>query len=236
MFITAFLSIAGLGFICWLLFNLAVYALPFCAGVSAGMAAYETGAGPIGAILVGLVAAAVTLVVGQFLFAKIRSPAVRAIIAVLFAAPAALAGYHAVHGLTGVGETAEVWRQAFGVIAAVIIGFVAWSRVSAFYPGNSAQGVRTATRPVALRGRSQRRLTCRFSLRGGLGGASASGRSLDREERWRSRCSLWRLLSRASRRSRLEPWPGRVGLGFGAAHLFAVTSLCATKRRAVLSG
>lgn len=152
MFITAFLSIAGLGFICWVLFNLAVYALPFFAGVSAGMFAYDTGAGPIGAIVVGLVAGAVTLVVGQVLFATVRLPALRAVIAILFAAPAALAGYHAVHGVTGIGETAEIWRQTFGVIAASIIGFVAWSRVSAFYPGNFSQGVGTAIPPVASRG------------------------------------------------------------------------------------
>lgn len=152
MFITAFLSIAGLGFICWLLFNLAVYALPFFAGVSTGMFAYDTGAGPIGAIVVGLVAGAVTLVVGQVLFATVRAPALRSIIAILFAAPAALAGYHAVHGVTGIGDTAEVWRQAFGVIAAAIIGFVAWSRVSAFYPGNGGQGDGAATAPLAVRG------------------------------------------------------------------------------------
>lgn len=131
--------------------DLLLFRLSRCGGVSAGMAAYETGAGPIGAIVVGLVAGTVTLVVGQVLFATIRSPALRAIIAILFAAPAALAGYHAVHGVAGIGDTAEIWRQVFGVIAAAIIGFVAWSRVSAFYPGNSGQGTGAAT-PPALRG------------------------------------------------------------------------------------
>lgn len=152
MFITAILSLAGLGFVCWLLFNLAVYALPFFAGVSAGMAALDAGAGPIGAIIVGLIAGAVTLVVGQVLFAIVRSPALRAIVALVFAAPAAVAGYHAVYGVTGIGDTAEIWRQAFGLVAAAIVGFVAWSRVSAFYPGSSGQGVGAATAPLALRG------------------------------------------------------------------------------------
>ncbi len=147
MFITAFLSIAGLGFFCWLLFTLAVYALPFFADVSSGMFAYDTGSGPIGAIVVGLVAGAVTLVVGQVLFAKVRSPVLRAMIAILFAAPAALAGYHAVHGLTGIGETTEIWRQAFGVIAAVIVGFVAWSRVSAFHPARPVRASTQRPRP-----------------------------------------------------------------------------------------
>lgn len=104
MFLAAALSIAALGFICWLLFNLAVYALPFLAGVSAGMLAYQTGAGAIGATIVGLVAGVVMLVFGQLLLASIRSPAIRSVIALAYAAPAALAGYHAVHGLSTMAE------------------------------------------------------------------------------------------------------------------------------------
>ena len=39
------LSVVGLGFFCWLLFTLAVYALPFFAGVTAALAAYHSGSG-----------------------------------------------------------------------------------------------------------------------------------------------------------------------------------------------
>jgi len=152
VFITAFLSLAGLGFICWLLFNLAVYALPFFAGVSAGMAAYHAGAGPLGAIMVGLIAGALTLVIGQVLFAIVRSPVLRAIVALLFAAPAAVAGYHAVYGVTGIGDAGEIWRQAFALIAAAIVGFVAWSRVSALYSGHAGQSVGAASAHLALPG------------------------------------------------------------------------------------
>lgn len=128
------LSIAGLGFACWLLFTLAVYALPFFAAVWAGMLAYESGAGPLGAIAIGLVAGAFTLVLGQFAFAKARSPALRALIALLFAAPAVLAGYSAVYGLSGIGGTSEAWRQALAVIGALVVGFTAWSRMAIFLP------------------------------------------------------------------------------------------------------
>jgi len=89
------LTFVALAYLCWLLFALAVYALPFFAGLSAGLAAYHSGAGPIGAIIVGVVAGAVTLLLGQVAFATVRSPLVRDTIALLFAAPAALAGYHA---------------------------------------------------------------------------------------------------------------------------------------------
>ena len=68
------LSFGGLGFLCWLLFTLAVYALPFVAGVTVGLAAYQTGSGPIGAILVCLIVGALTLVAGQIVSAAVRSP------------------------------------------------------------------------------------------------------------------------------------------------------------------
>src|SRR5690606_18075844 len=50
-------SIAAIGTMCWLLFNLAIFALPFFIGVNAGTWAYGTGEGWLGAGLVGLLAA-----------------------------------------------------------------------------------------------------------------------------------------------------------------------------------
>ena len=67
------LSVAGIGFLCWLLFSLAVFALPFFAAVSAGLWAYHGDVGPVGAIFVGILAGGVTLVAGQHVFAFARS-------------------------------------------------------------------------------------------------------------------------------------------------------------------
>lgn len=39
------LVIVAIGFFCWLLFNLAVFALPFFAGLTIGVWAFHTGAG-----------------------------------------------------------------------------------------------------------------------------------------------------------------------------------------------
>ncbi len=94
-----FLGVLGIIFLCGLLFTLAVYALPFYAGLTAAFAAYHTGAGLIGAALVGLLAGAATLVIGQIAFAMAKSPILRGVIAMIFAAPAADAGYHATLGL-----------------------------------------------------------------------------------------------------------------------------------------
>ncbi len=56
----------GICFICWPLFNLAVFALPFFVGLALGIWAFHGGAGPLGGILVGLAAGGATFVIGQF--------------------------------------------------------------------------------------------------------------------------------------------------------------------------
>ena len=135
------LSFVGLGFLCWLLFTLAVYALPFFAGVTAGLAAYHSGSGPLGAIIVAVIAGAATLVIGQIAFATIRSPLVRAAIAFLFAVPAAIAGYHATLGLAHIGVPSQGWREAFAVLGAIIVGGTAWARMTLLTPPNVGRRV-----------------------------------------------------------------------------------------------
>jgi len=124
------LSFISLGFLCWLLFALAVQALPVFVGLAAGVAAYQTGAGEFGAFLVGLIAGALTLATGQIAVAAFRSPVIRAAIALVFAVPAAMAGYHAALGLAQLGVPAELWQRAFALIGAVAVGTTAWARLA----------------------------------------------------------------------------------------------------------
>jgi len=128
------LSVAGIGFLCWLLFTLAVYALPFFAGLIAGLAAFHSGSGVIGALVVGVLAGGATLALGQIAFATVRTPLIRAAIALLFALPAAIAGYHATFGLAHIGVPSEGWREAFAIVGAVLVGGTAWARMSLFVP------------------------------------------------------------------------------------------------------
>ncbi|WP_289297923.1 hypothetical protein [uncultured Reyranella sp.] len=86
------LSIVGLGFFCWLLFTLAIYALPTFAGLAAGLAAFYSGAGGVGALPVGLLVGGTILTLGQFVFAATRTR-LRAIVGLVYAVPAAIAGY-----------------------------------------------------------------------------------------------------------------------------------------------
>lgn len=125
------LAALAVGFACWLLYTLATLALPVFAAISIGMWAYGAGAGPVGAITVALVIGVLTLILGQVSFALVRWPLARLAIGLVFAIPAAVAGYHAVHGITGIGVEAEGWRQALGFAGALFIGGAAWMRVAA---------------------------------------------------------------------------------------------------------
>ena len=62
------LNFAGIGLFCWLIFTLAVYALPFFVGLYVFMLALHSGAGVLGAPLVGIAAGGMTLAIGQIAF------------------------------------------------------------------------------------------------------------------------------------------------------------------------
>ena len=138
------LNIIGLGFFCWVLFTLAIYALPFFVGMTAGLYAHQTGTEPLGAIGIGIIAAAFVLVIGQTIFSFVRTPILRIGIALLFAAPAALAGYYATFGLSGLTISSDLWRQFFAVIGAVVIGATAWARLAASPPDGPGRYERPA--------------------------------------------------------------------------------------------
>ena len=135
------LSVVGVGFLCWLLFTLAVYALPFFAALTTGLAAFHAGSGALGAIFLAMIAGALTLAAGQIAFAMARTPPVRAAIALLFAAPAAVAGYHATYGLAHIGVASEGWSAAFAVLGAILVGGTAWARMTIMASSISGHGV-----------------------------------------------------------------------------------------------
>ena len=139
------LNIAGLGVLCWAMFRLAVYALPFFVGVTAGLYALQTGAGPLGAIVVGIVSSAFALVVGQYAFAVTRSAIVRFVISMLFVVPAAIAGYHLTLGFAHLGMVSNGWGQAFALVGAVAVAGTAWARVTMLAAPLSIEGVHTGS-------------------------------------------------------------------------------------------
>ncbi len=140
MFIGLVLGSLGLGFFCWLLFTLAVYALPFFAGMTAGLAAFQSGAGIIGAFIVGILAGGATLALGQIAFATSRMPLTRAVIGLLYALPAAIAGYQVSFALAGIGMSTGGWQQAFAVMGAILAGISAFSHLALSVPPSDVQG------------------------------------------------------------------------------------------------
>lgn len=130
MFLSAILSVLGLGFMVYVLFTLAVYALPFFVAVTVGMHVYDSEAGLLAAIAAAFLSGAVTLLAGQIAFATIRSVPVRLTIGALYAAPAGIAGYHAIKGLSEIGGAGEMWTLVFAWIGAVIVGGTAWARIA----------------------------------------------------------------------------------------------------------
>ncbi|MER8751663.1 hypothetical protein NKH57_20700 [Mesorhizobium sp. M1050] len=112
------------------LFTLAIFALPLFVGVSAGTWAFNTGAGWLGAILVGILAAGLTLGVGQMFLGVVRPTWAKLAITLVFVAPAIVAGYHATHGFAKHMIPSEIWQIAFSVIGATAVGITAYLRVA----------------------------------------------------------------------------------------------------------
>jgi hypothetical protein len=125
-------SIFGIGFLCWLLFTLAV------AGLTASLAAFDSGSGAIAALVVGVLAGGATLTIGQIAFAAFRPPPIRAAIALLYMAPVTIAGYHATLGFAHIGVPSESWREALAMVGAVFVGATAFIRIALFAPRRSA--------------------------------------------------------------------------------------------------
>ena len=128
------LNILGLGIFCRALFGLATNALPTFFGLTAGLYVYQAGTGPVGATVFGVVAGAIVLVLGQFVFTLLRAPILRVAIALTFAVPAALAGYQAAYELSGHTMTSDLWREIFAVMSSIAVGATAWARFAVLSP------------------------------------------------------------------------------------------------------
>lgn len=134
IFLIIVLLVGVIGFLCWLLFTLAIYALPLFVGVTAGMWAHGNDAGVAGGLIVGVIAAGATAILGQIIFAFARPLWIRLIVALLFATPAAVAGYAATHGIAQHLIPSESWQLAFSIIGAVAVGITALFRMAGVGP------------------------------------------------------------------------------------------------------
>ncbi|WP_292894535.1 hypothetical protein [Nitratireductor sp.] len=147
MFLSAALSILGLGVIVYVLFTLAVYALPFFVAMTVGLYVYESEAGVLATIIAAFLSGAATLILGQIAFATVRSVPIRLAIGAFYTIPAGVAGFHAIKGLSKLGGAGETSTFVLAWIGALIVGITAWARIASLTePGENATAYRLGKR------------------------------------------------------------------------------------------
>jgi hypothetical protein len=120
---------AGL-YVLWLVFSLAIYALPLWAGVTTAFFMHNHGQSLVASILGGFAVAILILAGGQVLFSTVRSPLARLGLALLYAVPAGIAGYHAVYGIGTMAIGAGAIVTILSWIGAFVIAAAAWRRLT----------------------------------------------------------------------------------------------------------
>ncbi|MCD4514319.1 hypothetical protein LQT97_24110 [Brucella pseudogrignonensis] len=131
MIVLITLSVGMVMAMCSLAYMLATYAVPFLVALMATRFAFATGAGYLGAGIVGLLAGVGTYGFFAYLYATLRSPKLRLAIALIFAVPAAIAGFAMVHGLAREAVPSEIWRKIFSIIGGTFVGASALARLRA---------------------------------------------------------------------------------------------------------
>lgn len=130
MIVLISLSVVMVIAMCSLAYMLATYAVPFFFAVMATRFAFATGAGYIGAGVVGLFAGVASYGFLAYLYTTLRSPGLRLAIALLFAVPAAIAGFALVPGVAREAVPSEVWRKIFSLIGGAFVGLSALARLA----------------------------------------------------------------------------------------------------------
>ena len=132
------MSTVLIGTLCVLAYRLAVYALPVMLGFAIARIANQTGAGLIGASIIAFVAGAVAYGILSVLFFSLRSPAARIAVGLIFALPAAAAGFALMSVISANTVPSEHWRVMFCILGGLLVGSAAFTRLSV-----------PATRPLA---------------------------------------------------------------------------------------
>ena len=132
MILAALFAVIAIVLLCSLLITLTIYALPFYVGLTVGIWLHSGRAGVIGTGAAAIMAGIVTLVILHILIATVRSPVLRAGLGLVFAAPAAFAAYHAVHGITAIAMPASDGSLSLSILGAVVVGVVSWFQIGNF--------------------------------------------------------------------------------------------------------
>ena len=110
---------------CVIAWNLAIYAFPVMASITAAQYAWGAGAGVVmsGLMAIGAAVLSIALVIVTLGFAK--NPALRLIALALFAVPAVIAGYALVYGITKNAIDSGLVLNLFGGMGGLVLGISA---------------------------------------------------------------------------------------------------------------
>ncbi len=130
MLIGLTLIIVAVFMCCALLFRLSINALPLFVAFLAGSATYRSDSGILAALAVAAIAAITLLAATQLALGFAKSDLTRAAIGVAFAAPAAIAGYHAVHGIAAATMPQGASQLTVSLLGAAVIAAASWTQWS----------------------------------------------------------------------------------------------------------
>jgi hypothetical protein len=125
-----FLMLFGLGALCALAYNWAVYAVPVFAGLRAGFGALHLGAGALGAVAAGFFMGSVAFGLCQMTLVLAPSNLVRLLVVACFVLPAAAVGYSAGLQLSALAISSVIWQYIYAVIGAISVGCSALVRLT----------------------------------------------------------------------------------------------------------
>lgn len=131
MIVLPLLLVAGFA-LCALLWTLAIYTLPALAGLYCGQLAYALGAGGMGAFVVGVMVAVVTLTAMRVSFARCRGSLIRTLLALAFVTPAVIVSYNIAWDITSVDNMLPIWRVAVSAIIAGVAGLISYAKLAKY--------------------------------------------------------------------------------------------------------
>lgn len=132
-------SLAAL-YLIWLLFRLAAFALPVYSAIGAGLFVHTQGYGVAAMLLAAFTTGLIVHLAGQAVFASVRSPLLRFLVALLFAVPAGFAGYQAMSGLLGLLIDVGAWANWLAVAAGLATASAAWRGLAGAAPATGVSG------------------------------------------------------------------------------------------------
>ncbi len=103
---------------------------PLFAAFAAASVTYHSHHGLVAALVAAALAGIATIALAQIALGLARSDFSRAAIGLVFALPAALAGYHAVHGIAAATMPVSIWPTVVSLIGAAVIAVTSWAQWS----------------------------------------------------------------------------------------------------------